>query len=113
MRPERSHTEILTAPAPGATPVHGRAAIREFFTKDNAEFVKGDLAFELAANPDGGVSGDMGWSSGTWTVKDKTGQVVDSGWYFSVSRKAGGKWIYVRDSWNSDKPASPAAAGAK
>jgi ketosteroid isomerase-like protein len=99
--------------APGATPVHGRAAIQEFFTKDNAEFMKSGLAFELGANPDGGVSGSIGWSSGTWMLKDKTGQAVDSGWYFSVSRKVGGKWLYVRDSWNSDKPAAPAAAAVK
>ena len=99
--------------APGATPVHGSPAIREFFTKDNGEFMKTGLAFELGANPDGGVSGDMGWSSGTWTVKDKAGQVMDSGWYFSVSKKVGGKWLYVRDSWNSEKPPAPAAAAAK
>ena len=96
--------------APGGPSVHGRAAIREFFTKDNADFMKTGLSFELGANPDGGVSGDMGWSSGTWSLKDKSGQIADSGWYFSVSKKAGGKWLYVRDSWNSDKPAAPAAA---
>jgi len=98
--------------APGVPSVHGSAAIREFFTKDNGDFMKTGLAFELAANPDGSVSGDMGWSSGSWSLKDKTGQVVDSGWYFSVARKVGGKWLYVRDSWNSDKPAAPAAAAA-
>jgi len=96
--------------APGVPSVHGRTAIREFFTKDNADFMKTGLAFELGANPDGGVSGDMGWSSGTWSLKDKSGQIADSGWYFSVSKKVGGKWLYVRDSWNSDKPAAPAAA---
>jgi hypothetical protein len=73
------------------------------------EFAKTGLAFALDANPDGGVSGNMGWSSGTWTVKDKEGKVLDSGWYFSVSRKVGGKWLYVRDSWNSNGPAAPTA----
>jgi hypothetical protein len=55
----------------------------------------------------------MGWSSGTWTVRDKEGKVLDSGWYFSVSRKVGGKWLYVRDSWNSNGPATPAATTEK
>jgi len=99
--------------APGVTPVQGSAAIREFFTKDNPDFMKTGFAFELAANPDGGISGNMAWSSGTWTVKDKTGQVMDSGWYFSVSKKVGSKWLYVRDSWNSNKPAVPATTAAQ
>lgn len=94
---------------PGVAPVHGRAAIRAFFEKDMAEFAKTALSFALGPNPDGGVSGNIGWSSGTWMLKDKAGNVADSGWYFSVSRKVGGKWLYVRDSYNSDKPAAPAA----
>jgi hypothetical protein len=47
----------------------------------------------LGANPSGGTSGDLGWSSGTWEVKDNAGKVVDSGWYFSVSKKKAGKWL--------------------
>jgi len=95
---------------PGVEPVRGRAAIKEFFTKDMASFAQTALSLTLDEKPDGGVSGAMGWSSGIWTAKDKAGNVVDSGWYFSVSRKVGGKWLYVRDAWNSDKPAAPAAA---
>jgi len=98
---------------PGAPPVHGRAAIQEFFTKDMAEFAKTGFVLALNPNPDGGVSKDMSWSSGTWVLKDKAGQVIDTGWYFSVSRKVGGKWLYVRDSWNSDKPATASAATEK
>jgi ketosteroid isomerase-like protein len=99
--------------APGVAPLHGRAAIHEFFAKDMAEFAKTGLSFALDANPDGGVSGGLGWSSGTWTLTDKAGKVADSGWYFSVSRKVGGKWLYVRDSWNSEKPAAPAPSAEK
>jgi ketosteroid isomerase-like protein len=95
---------------PGTPPSHGRAAIRAFFVKDNAEFLRGGLIFSLGANPDGGVSGNMGWSSGKYMVKDKSGHVVDSGWYFSVSRKVGDKWLYVRDAWNSDGPQPQAPA---
>jgi len=95
---------------PGATPARGRAEIQAFFTKDIAGFAITGLVMTLGENPDGGVSGALGWSSGTWAAKDKSGNVVDSGWYFSVSKKVGGKWKYVRDTWNSDKPAAPAAA---
>jgi ketosteroid isomerase-like protein len=95
--------------APGAPAVEGRAAIQAFFEKDIAAFAKTGLVMSLAANPDGGVSGNTGWSSGTWFAKDKDGKVADSGWYFSVSKKVGGKWLYVRDAWNSNGPATPAA----
>jgi hypothetical protein len=37
-------------------------------------------------------------------VKDKSGRVIDTGWYFSVSRKVTDKWLYLRDAWNSDSP---------
>ncbi|HLQ11674.1 MAG TPA: DUF4440 domain-containing protein [Steroidobacteraceae bacterium] len=93
---------------PGSPPVHGRTAIHAFFAKDNPEFVRGGLIFSLGAGPDGGVSGNWGWSSGTYKVNDKAGRVVDAGWYFSVSRKVSGKWLYVRDSWNSNGPQAPA-----
>ena len=95
--------------APGAPAVEGRAAIRAFFEKDMAGFAKTGLVMSLAPNPDGGVSGSSAWSSGTWFAKDKDGKVADSGWYFSVSKKVGGKWLYVRDAWNSNGPAAPAA----
>ena len=96
---------------PGVAPVVGRAAIREFFTKDMAGFAKTGFTLALDPKPAGGAAADTGWSSGTWTLKDKAGQAIDTGWYFSVSRKVGGKWLYVRDAWNSSKPAAPSAGG--
>jgi hypothetical protein len=69
---------------PGAPPAHGRAAIHAFFVKDNADFLRGGLIFSLGAKPDGGVTGYMGRSSGTYAVKDKTGHVVDTGLIFAV-----------------------------
>lgn len=94
---------------PGVPPIQGRAAIQTFFVNDIAGFAKTGLVMTLSPNPEGGVSGTTGWSSGSWAAKDKDGKVVDSGWYFSVSKKVGGKWLYVRDAWNSNGPATPAA----
>jgi len=37
-------------------------------------------------------------------LKDKTGKVIDTGKYLSVSKKKDGKWLYARDTWNSDGP---------
>lgn len=103
------HAVLLPPGAPGA---NGRAAIRAFFAKDIAESSKAGVAFSLGPKPAGGVSGDMGWQSGTYAVKDKTGKVVDTGKYLSVSVKKGGKWLYVRDTWNSDGPPASAESAA-
>jgi len=101
---------------PGAPAARGRPSIRNFLARDMAASARSGLTFSLGARPDGGVSGDLGWASGTYVVKDKAGKVVDAGKYLSVSRKKDGKWVYVRDTWNSDgAPASaePAAAPKK
>jgi ketosteroid isomerase-like protein len=100
---------------PGAPGVNGRSAIHAFFKKDVAASAKEGIVFGLGPKPDGGVSGDMGWVSGTYVVKDKSGKVVDTGKYLSVSMKKGGKWLYLRDTWNSDgaQPAADSAAAPK
>src|SRR6516164_2490216 len=51
---------------PGSAGVNGRAAIRAFFAKDIAASAKDGVMFVLGPKPDGGVSGDMGWVSGTY-----------------------------------------------
>jgi uncharacterized protein (TIGR02246 family) len=103
------HAVLLPPSAPAA---HGRAAIRAFLANGMAAFAKDGLAFSLGAKPDGGVSGTMGWASGSYTVKDKSGRVVETGKYLSVSRKKDGKWLYIRDTWNSDGPPASAEPAA-
>src|SRR5438874_1627084 len=80
------------------------AAIHAFFAKMVQAAAKDGLAFSLRSKPAGGARGDMGWSSGTYVLKDKAGHVIDTGKYLSVSKKKDGKWLYVRDTWNSDGP---------
>lgn len=103
------YTEDALLLPPGAPGVHGRAAIQAFFIKDIAESKAAGAVFVVNRNTDVGVSGSTGWESGTYTVTVK-GAVVDSGKFLSVSRKEKGKWLYLRDTWNSD--AAPAAAAA-
>jgi len=91
---------------PGAPAVIGRSAIRAYYAKDMAESTNAGITISQGANPDGGASGDWGWASGTYTVKDKDGRVLDTGKYLSVSKKVTGRWLYVRDTWNSDGPAA-------
>lgn len=93
---------------PGAKGVKGKAAILDYFTKDIAGSKAAGVVFVIDGKTDVGVSGNMGWESGTYKVTIK-GAVVDTGKFLSVSRKKDGKWLYHRDTWNSDTP-PPAAA---
>lgn len=87
---------------PGAPAVTGRTAIREFLLKEAQGASKAGMVFGFSGKSDGGANGNLGWSSGTYAVKDKDGKVVETGKFLSVSRKVGGKWLYVRDTWNAD-----------
>lgn len=97
---------------PNAPPAKGKAAIRTYFMSDVAASQKAGVKFNISGTPDGGVNGDWGWVSGSYTVTDKSGRILDAGKYLSVSHKVKGKWYYVRDTWNSDGdiPQIPGAA---
>ena len=57
------------------------------------------------------------WESGTFTATDKSGATIDAGKYITVFQRKDGKWLIVRDTWNSDNPPpappAPAEAAAK
>jgi uncharacterized protein (TIGR02246 family) len=94
---------------PGAPGVSGLAAILAFFTKDTADSKAAGVVFVINPKTDVGVSGNMGWESGTYKVTVK-GAVVETGKFLSVSRKKDGKWLYIRDTWNADAPPAPSTA---
>jgi uncharacterized protein (TIGR02246 family) len=96
---------------PGAPAVSGRASILEYFTKDIAGSKAAGVVFVITPKTDVGVSGGMGWESGTYKVTVK-GAVVETGKFLSVSRKKDGKWLYIRDTWNADAPPAPPAPAA-
>src|SRR5215218_6628771 len=58
---------------PGAPAANGNAAIQAYFAKDVAESAKAGVTFNLAPKTDVGISGDLAWESGAYTVKAKTG----------------------------------------
>ncbi len=98
---------------PHASVASGQAAIRAFLTTDTAGAKAAGVKLVLGPSPTVGVSGDMGFESGSYTVTDASGATVDSGSYLSTSRKSNGKWLYVRDMYNSDRPLpAPAPAAA-
>ena len=98
---------------PHAPVANGHAAIRAFLTADTAGAKAAGIKL-VPGTSTAGVAGDTGWESGTFTVTNTSGVVVDSGSYLSVSHKSNGKWLYHRDTYNSDRPLpAPAPAAEK
>ncbi len=94
---------------PGAPSATGRAAIREFLAGDTAATRAAGLTMNIPVAGAVDVSGDLAYEAGTYTVTDASGAVVDRGKYIGVFQKRNGKWLYIRDTWNSDNPPAPPA----
>jgi ketosteroid isomerase-like protein len=97
---------------PGAPGAKGKTAIMAYFVKELAGAKTAGVVFATDPQTDVGVSGNMGWESGTYKVLIK-GAVVETGKFLSVSEKKEGKWHYIRDTWNADAPPPAAAPAAK
>ena len=98
------YAEDAVVNAPGTPAARGQAAIREYFKKDIAASASAGLATNGSPTTDVGVSGDLGWEWGTFTATNKSGATVDAGKYVTVYAKKDGKWLIIRDIWNSDGP---------
>ena len=98
------YAEDAVVNAPGAPAARGQAAIRELFKKDVAVSTAAGMTLTAGSTTDAGVSGDLGWEWGTFTVTDKSGTTVDRGKYVTVYARREGKWLIIRDIWNSDGP---------
>jgi uncharacterized protein (TIGR02246 family) len=96
--------------APGAPPVRGKASITEYYAKDAPAFAAAGLTVADAPKSDVAESGDLAWQSGTYKNTDRSGATVDSGKFLTVFQRKDGKWMIIRDTWNSD--AAPSAAPA-
>lgn len=107
------YAEDAVLNVPGAAPARGHAAIREALAKDIAGSKGGGFTLTQAPTSEIGVSGDLAWEWNTFKVTDKSGAAVDAGKYVTVYGRKNGKWLIIRDIWNSDNPpAAPAAAAA-
>lgn len=98
------YAEDAVLNGPGAPAARGQAAIREFLMKDVATSTAAGMTFNAGSTTDAGVTGDLGWEWGTFTVTDKSGATVDRGKYVTVYARKDGKWLIIRDIWNSDGP---------
>jgi uncharacterized protein (TIGR02246 family) len=92
---------------PGAPPVRGTAGIRESFTKEVRDMAAAGMLNHAGPSPEYELSGDLAYEWNTFTVTDKAGKTIDTGKYLSVFGRRNGKWVIVRDIWNSDAPPAP------
>ncbi|KQZ27707.1 hypothetical protein ASD58_14045 [Duganella sp. Root1480D1] len=97
------YDEAAVLMPPGVPAVNGRTAIREFWLKEAQGANQGGMVFSFGEKRAGGADGKLGWSSGSYTVQDKDGKVVETGKFLSVNKKVNGKWMYLRDTWNADR----------
>lgn len=97
--------------APGSPPASGKAAIKQLIAKEIAGAKSGGVTLAQGKLNDVGIKGDMAWHAGTYSVM-KGGTAVDTGGYMEVLQKKGGKWLIVRDLWNSSTPPAPPQAAA-
>jgi ketosteroid isomerase-like protein len=106
------YADTAVVMAPGHPAASGRDAIREMITADSAAAKAAGVTLAAVDNDTVGASGDLAWHSGSYTVNDATGAAVDSGNYMEVQQNIDGKWMIIRDIWNSDRPKAPPAEAA-
>ena len=104
------YTEDAVVLPPNAPAASGRAAIREFLATDSAATKAAGLKFNIPGDGPVQVSGDLAYESGSFSVTDSAGSVVGTGKYIGVFNKIDGKWLLVRDTWNTDAAPAPAPA---
>jgi uncharacterized protein (TIGR02246 family) len=104
-----SYADDAVVMAPGSPPASGKAAVKQLIAKEIAGAKSGGVTLVQGKLNDVGVKGDMAWHAGTYSVM-KDGKAVDTGSYIEVLQKKGGKWLIVRDIWNSSTPPAPPAA---
>ena len=98
---------------PNVPAARGIAAIRDYYSKAAPEFQASGLTAVEGPAGDIGISGDLAWQGTTYTVTDKAGATVEAGKVLTLLQRRGGKWMIIRDTWNSDAaPASSAPPAA-
>ena len=105
-----AYTEDAVILPPNAPAISGRAGIREFWAADSENARAAGLKFVFPGDGPAEVSGDLAYESGSFQVVDASGAAVVTCKYIGVFKKVDGKWLLVRDTWNTDAPPAPAPA---
>ena len=104
------YTEDGVLQPPDAPSASGRAAIAAFIAADSANSKSGGLKFVIPGDGPIGISGDLAYEAGSFSVVDGAGAAVATGKYLGVFRKQkDGQWLLVRDTYNLDAPAAAPA----
>jgi uncharacterized protein (TIGR02246 family) len=106
------YAEDAVLMAPGAPPARGKASISEYYSKDATAFAAAELTVVDAPTSDVAQSGDLAWESGTYTSTDKSGATIETGKFLTVLQRKDGKWMIIRDTWNSDVARATKTASA-
>lgn len=85
---------------PDAEIVNGRAAIQEFFARENPP---GGAGIEIAT-VETHVFGDYAYRQGTFRFKRPGGASVAAGKFIELWKKADGEWLIHRDIWSANAP---------
>ena len=93
--------------APGAAAAVGKSAIHTFLAGDIAGSKKAGVTDAAGDINGSGISGNLGWVSGAYSITDAAGKKVDAGKYTTLFKKTNNEWKIIRDTWNSDNPAAP------
>ena len=106
------YAEDAVVMPPGHEPLFGRVAIREYIAGDSAAARAAGVTLTIEHGDSVGISGDIAWHTGLYSVSDVSGARIDGGSYMEAAQKMDGKWLIIRDIWNSDKAPVAAAAPA-
>jgi uncharacterized protein (TIGR02246 family) len=98
--------------APNVPASRGISAIRDYYAKTSPEFQAAGLTAVEGPIGDVGISGDLAWQETTYTVTDKSGATVETGKVLTVMQRRDGKWMIIRDTWNSDAAPTTAATSS-
>ena len=96
------YAEEAVLSIPGMPPIRGRTAIKDAVAKDIAAMQAAGLSNKPGDAPEFGIGADMAWEWSAFSIADKSGATVDTGKYVTVYAKKDGKWMIVRDIWNTD-----------
>ncbi len=82
----------------GASPVDGRAAIRDYF-RDRFAHRKGTIELEQV---EVGVEGALGYKRGRWRELSGDGEIAATGSFLEVWKRVGDRWLLHRGMWTPD-----------
>ena len=93
-----------TSMPPNAPALVGKDAIKADIIEDMAKDTSGMKTIIAFATTDLWAAGNLATETGTWTVTGEDGTVLNKGKYMALFENRDGKYVCLRDIYNSDMP---------